>query len=295
MSKYHHEEEVIGKRIDKNKDTYRDIKNVDLDKLNLSNNVSVIKTDNRDLNIGEIKDILNKKYDEPKTKVFLDEPEIEETNLEITKEFKLKDAIDKAYSEKEDDYEKNRYKKLRNTEYEILKSIHVTEDEQPSVISNKEEGEILTSLLKTIDENALRRRKESDELLSDLMSDSDTNVLEPIKPDTKELDVTPVKPSLVEELERTKQLSRKDIDEGLEREEMTTDVVEKPVVEQSTTNTFYTGNLAIEDADLEDFKDLENEMNSNGILVKILIILLVLVVLVVAVYLLNKYLNLGLF
>ena len=151
---------------------------------------------------------------------------------------------------------------------------------------------MITSLLKTIDENALKRNPKSEELLGELISDSDTDVLEPIRPDTQDLDITPPKPTLVEELEKTKQLSKKDIQEELQKEEE-----KKPEIElQATnTNTFYTGNLAIEDADLEDFKDLEDEMKSNSVLVKVLIILLILVVLVVGVYLLNKYLNLGLF
>lgn len=292
MSKYHSDDEVIGKRVDKNKNNYQDILDVDVDKINLSNNVSVISTPNGQLDIEELQGILKKKYVAPR-KSFQEYDEQEPTDLEITKEYKLKDAIDKAYSEKDDDYEKNRYKKLRDTEYEILKSLNV--DDNTSQAKNNspssEEGEMITSLLKTIDENALKRSAKSDELLSDLMSDG-TDVLEPIKPDTDELEITPPKPMLAEELERTKQLSKKEIMEELEKEEKTNQV---NTLEETVTNTFYTGNLAIDDADMEDFKDIENEINSNGVLVKILIILLVLVVLVVAVYLLNKYLNLGLF
>ena len=291
MSKYHSDDEVMEKRVNKNRDNYKDIGNIDVDNLNLSNNVSVIKTTGEDLNISEIQDILKRKYVNKSEVSKPSNEEIDTTDIEVTKEYKLKDAIDKAYTQKEDDYEKNRYKKLRNAEYEILKSINVTDNETTPSSLDVSEGEMITSLLKTIDENALKKSAKSDELLSDLISDSNTDVLEPIKPDTQDLDITPPKPTLVEELEKTKQLSKKDIQEELKKEEI------KPEIElQATnTNTFYTGNLAIEEADLEDFKDLEDEMKSNNILVKILIILLVLVVLVVIVYLLNKYLNLGLF
>ena len=290
MSKYHSDDEVLGKRVDKNRDNYKDISTIDVDNLNLSNNVSIIETSGEEVNINEIQNIIKKKYVSRQDEPIEPFEEIESSDLEVTKEYKLKDAIEKAHSEKDDDYEKNRYKKLRDAEYEILKSINVEGSNSSSLDAS--EGEMITSLLKTIDENALKRNPKSEELLGELISDSDTDVLEPIRPDTQDLDITPPKPTLVEELEKTKQLSKKDIQEELQKEEE-----KKPEIElQATnTNTFYTGNLAIEDADLEDFKDLEDEMKSNSVLVKVLIILLILVVLVVGVYLLNKYLNLGLF
>lgn len=292
MSKYHSDDEIIGKRVDKNKERYKESRDVDLDNLNLANNVSIITTENENPDIEEIQGLLKKKYVAPRDKHPIDFIELDNVDLEVTKEYKLKDAIDKAFSEKDDDYEKNRYKKLRNTEYEILKSINVEKSESESTSTGgSNEGEIITSLLKIIDEKTPNNKK--DELLSDLISDG-TDVLEPIKQDTDELSITPPKPTLVEELERTKQLSKKQIIDELEKVNKEEKTQEK-FTDTTSTNTFYTGNLAIEDADLEDFKDLENEMKSNGILVKLLIILLVLAVLVVAVYMLNKYLNLGLF
>ena len=62
MSKYHSDDEVMEKRVNKNRDNYKDIGNIDVDNLNLSNNVSVIKTTGEDLNISEIQDILKRKY-----------------------------------------------------------------------------------------------------------------------------------------------------------------------------------------------------------------------------------------
>ena len=293
MSKYHNDEDgVMEKRVNRNKEKYKDIDDLDLDNLNLTNNVSIIKTDSEELDIGEIRSLLKKKYVKPNDTHDETYGEVEPIELEITKEYKLKDAIDKAYSEKVDDYEKDRYKKIRDTEYEILKSINISNNTEGTTSeSNSDEGELITSLLKTIDENALRSSKQSDELLGDLFSDSNTDVLEPIIPDS-ELENTPAKPTLVEELEKTKQLSRKDIVEELEKE---TPKEETGKLASTSTNTFYTGSLAIEETDLEDFKDIEDEIKANSILVKVLIILLVFIVLVVAVYLLNKYLNLGLF
>lgn len=59
--------------------------------------------------------------------------------------------------------------------------------------------------------------------------------------------------------------------------------------------TFYTGKLAIKENDYDDFKEIQDDINSNSIVIKILIFIFIIVILVIAVFALNKYLNLGLF
>ncbi len=59
--------------------------------------------------------------------------------------------------------------------------------------------------------------------------------------------------------------------------------------------TFYTGKLAIKENDYDDFKEIQDDINSNSIVIKILIFIFIMVILGIAVFALNKYLNLGLF
>ncbi len=66
-----------------------------------------------------------------------------------------------------------------------------------------------------------------------------------------------------------------------------------PVEQQE--NTFYTGNLVVTDKDYEDFKEIQNDIKSNSILIKVLIIIFIISLIALAVFLLNKYLDLGLF
>ena len=145
-----------------------------------------------------------------------------------------------------------------------------------------------------------------DNLLDDLLGDDNTEVLEPVEMSeiTDEITVPDRKPTLVEELEKTKQLSRSEIMEKLdETEELKETLTQKdeykenkePVETTKYENTFYTGTLEIKESDLDDFKDLEKELKSGNIFIKILIIVIVLIVIAAGVYLLNKYLNLGLF
>ena len=59
--------------------------------------------------------------------------------------------------------------------------------------------------------------------------------------------------------------------------------------------TFYTGKLAIKEKDYDDFKEIQDDINSNSIAIKILIFIFVIIILGILVFVLNKYLNLGLF
>lgn len=294
MEKYHNGELARESRVDRNQKSYAEVSEEDIDSLNLSNNVSVLEADTTNVDVEKLRAILDKKYRKDKRSVF-DDYYGDEPNepLEDTKEYDLNKALNVAHSEKDNDYEKNRYKKLRNEEFEILKNLKIersyeeTEPTKKSIDGDDEAS--LVGLIETIKENELKRTEIKNELLRDLMGNENTEVLEPIKSELDDTDTTLEKPTILEELEKTKQLSKKDIDSAM---------AEAMEVEHETVpieNTFYTGKLSIDENDLEDFKDLQKEIKSNGILIRILIIMVVLVVLAVTIYILNKYLNLGLF
>jgi hypothetical protein len=66
-------------------------------------------------------------------------------------------------------------------------------------------------------------------------------------------------------------------------------------IDNSNDNTFYTGELEVKKQDYDDFKDIQKDIKSNSILIKILIFILIIVTIAVIVIVANKYLNLGLF
>ncbi len=326
MDKYENDtasEQVKTSRTARNKSIYSKVSDEDIDKLDVNNNISVIKTDAEDLDIDTIKSILNQQYEAENRRsnrstdikeddddsLEADEPKDEK---EITKEYDLKKVLETAHKNKTPDYDRERFLKLRETQFDILNSLNIdrTDEPEPEETLSPEEANLMT-LIKTVNFNAeqnkaLKKAEHEDDLLSDLLGDEKTEVLEPVEID---MSVEPdKKPSLVEELEKTKQLSKKELDKGIEQynelvdskkkdetknEEYETDTVELTPTEQMS-NSFYTGKFHIDDKDMDDFADLENEMK-GGIVVKILILILVLITLAVAVFLLNKYLNLGLF
>lgn len=298
MDKYKNEG-MTPKRVDKNREMYSELNEGDIESLSLTSNISIIDADTTNLNIEELKSILDKKYAKkklPDLESLTDESE----DLEITKEYDLNKVLDKARNELGSDYEANRHRKRHESEYEILNSLNLKRKSEPEKIESiSPEEATLINLIKTVNENELKRNELANtdlDLLGDLKGENDTEVLEPIVLDDED---TLNKPTIIEELEKTKKLSKTDILAGLDEPvKIEPSVKETPIEKSETedlTNTFYTGKLSIKSSDLNDFSDLQDEINRGSALVKILILLGILVVLALIVVILNKYLNLGLF
>lgn len=314
MDKYYKEkEDKTESRTSRHQGIYTKVDDDDYEKLNLSSNVSVIKM-NSNLDIDSIKELIEEKYEKRTdrkidTENLEDDVPYEEDDFEEdTKEYDLKKVIETAHKNKTPNYDRERFEHLRETQYDILNSLNIDRLSEPIEEETlSEEEATLINLIKTVNENAERNQaNKSDDLLDDLMGGDHTEVLEPVTIE----EAPDKKPTILEELEKTKQLSRKEIDTELEKltenvsepfddEDESDDETSENRITLSKTeelsNSFYTGNYQIKDKDMDDFMDLEKEMSGGGLVVKILIIIIVLITIAIAVYLLNKYLNLGLF
>lgn len=67
------------------------------------------------------------------------------------------------------------------------------------------------------------------------------------------------------------------------------------IPEKKLEDEFYTGKLAVTEDDFDDFKDMQNDIKSNSIFIKILIFLVIIILLAVCIYVSNRIFNLGLF
>lgn len=282
MKKYHSNGNEES-RVNRNKDLYSKEFDENIDDVNITSNISVINSE-------KLSEILG---DDKKNAFECDFDDIENDleELENTKEYDLKKVIDEARREKLNDYDEVRFKKIRESEYEILNSLNLGQKNNNSEL--KDDEETIVDLMKTVsmNENSQKKTNASDDLMSDLIADENTEVIDAMKEDT---DFTMPKPTLVEELEKTKQLSKTDIQSSIDeiKDEISD---EEEVSEKVLENSFYTGNLTIKDNDLDDFKDLQKELKSGNLFVKLLVLIIVIIVLLVVVFLINKYLDLGLF
>ena len=251
MDKYEFTEPELAKRTEKNADLYQKEVFDDYQKINLNSNVSILKTDGRKIDVEQIREMLDKKYRDnlPQRKsinIEMEEAEIPSLKMD-TKEYDINQILADAKKDEVLDYGKERLKKVRDTNYNILNELSLNEQ-------GEQDDEDLTAEITT---NTTQKTKEQE--LLDLIS-------------------------------TITQLETKETETELPS---TTDLLDLKGEDEATQeNTFYTGDLSLT---YDDFDNLQDEIKSNNIIIKILVSIFILVIIAVIVFFLNKYLNWGLF
>lgn len=194
MEKYYETDSTLPKRTDKNAELYKEINNNEIDKFKLNSNVSVLDNNNTSIDIEELKEILDKKYTNPpqRRSIFIEtEEETSGGDEETTKEYDINAILEKAREEKEEDYEDNRFKKISETQMDLLHSLTVEELEEPQGHLKTPEEEELMTLINTISAKELAGNTKLNplDILSDLKGGENTEVLEPMG-ETKRIDTS---------------------------------------------------------------------------------------------------------
>lgn len=249
-------------RVAKNTDLYKQINDSELDNFNVHSNATIIGNQDREINLEQIKKILDKRYNNaPQRKSIRIEPQEEVTRLdnEDTKEYDLTKVLEKAKDEKVETYEENRAKKLRNTQFNILNNLNIDDEKKEENEEKKyNPEENLMNLINTITINEAKKREDKKDdvdpldILTDLKGDDDTQVYESVK--TSVTSITEIKEK---EDNNNKETKKEELDNSF----YSTDIFKKK---------------DFEDDDNEDF--LDNDKVSIGI--KILIALVIIVFLV---------------
>ncbi len=274
---YDEEKQIYQSRANRNSNLYKEISNSEINEFSIASNAKVIgENDSNYVNVDKLKEILEKNYhDIPKRREVKLVPDIEEQNIELeeTKEYDINAILERAREEKEIDYEKERLKKIRDTQYDILKNLNVEEEPKETKAADNKTKEELLELINTITENELQKTKlDPLDILTDLKGD-DSNTMVMGANETKE-----ILQNLVEEKNIEKSSNKK-------------------VEEQSTKmdDSFYTNSLSFTQSDFDDFNDLKEDVQSNKIVLHILIVVITIAIIIGIVVLLNSVLNLGLF
>ena len=265
-------------RVAKNDDLYRQINNSELDNFNVRSNATVIGNQEREIDVEQIKKILDKRYNSaPKRRSIRIEERPHENIIsdEPTKEYDLTKVLEKAKDEKVETYEENRAKKLRNTQYNILSNLNIDGEEKEEVKATPEEN--LMNLINTITINEAKKLEEKNsnsndidplDILSDLKGDDDTQVYE-----SMETEITKITEIKEKEKENNNQI---------------TEVKNKN--QEKLDNSFYTSNLFKKNDFEDDNKDFVDD-EKIGIGIKILIVLVVVTFLVGLFLFLKSYLK----
>lgn len=251
MTKYYDEPEITNSRYQKNEELYREISKSELNNFDVKSNATILGENKNEIDVEKIKKILDNKYNEiPKRRsIRLEDTTFVEEEKEITKEYDINVILEKAREQKSDNYEEERLKKLRDTQFDILKNLNL---EKKEIDEEDLEEDNLKTLINTIAFNEQNSKDDSSplDILSDLKGSDDTEVLSGLK----------------EEIEKS---------EDNEKLEKTSNITDTKMI-----NSFYTSSNALKQKDFEDIEDFSKSIESNNTFIKIVIAIIVIVFLV---------------
>ena len=289
INKYYDETPSFApRRTAKNNELYEEIKQSEIENFDIGSNAKVIGNNESQIDINKLKDILEKNYQEvPKRRSLkLDVLEEEETEIEKTKEYDINAILERAREEKEVDYQRERLKKVRDTQYDILKNLEVDAPERKGKAADEKTKEELLDLIQTIN-------------LNETQSKAIKNVSEELdkeeeKEEEEDLDPLDILNDLRGD-ENTVVAGAKEFDKALEEEKAKQEEEEiHEALDEDIDDSFYTSSMSFRKNDFADFDDIE-ESKASKILIRILIVVVFLAIIAGIVIFLNDFLNLGWF
>ena len=260
MSKYN-DDNAPTSRVSRNAELYKQINDSELESFNVRSNSTVIGDQNHEINIEKLKKILDTRYsaNAPKRKSIKLEKVEEEQVIDDapTKEYDLNVVLEQARDDKDESYEEARAKKLRDTQFDILKSLNIEENDDGKTREEAELEELINTIAlnetKNIAQNEIQEEIEEDggsyedplDLFSDLKGSDNTEVIEGLQ-------------EKIEEIENTEKVNLKNT--------------------KKIDNSFYTTTNLFKKKDFSD--DDETEDDKLSLWIKILITLIIIVFLV---------------
>ena len=291
MEKYNTSENKVSSRMQKNQSLYEEVRNTNLTNFDVNSNVSIIEEDASSIDVRKIRKFLDEKYNEeaPKRKSIevpeFDEPIIEEP-LQDTKEYDINAVLEKAKKGKTIDYSKERLKKIRDAQYEILNNLDLElkkVEEAKNTTVKKEEEDNLMNLINTITELKTKNKKNLSkeasgalDLLSDLKDDEEKENEEDVK-------IEPLDEESSNEEGIEESVIKEQKEEQREKEKAEEDHIEETL-----------NKLDIDVNKYDEFSDVDAK-DTGALILKIIIFLVVITLVIGAVYILDGILDLGLF
>ena len=289
MERYNEvDNETSETRINKNKNLYDTISSGEFSRVKTNSNFKVIDTGGNNIDMEKIKKYvasMNQKTVTKRENLFTDirENEITEKKFE-QRDYDINSVLEKARAGREVNYERDRYKKLHNTQYDILNQLKMYEKNE---YSEEEMDEFNT------DERTL-----IDLINTVTIHKDDMGLLDELKGDAEETEVVPAMKSeeIKEDLKREiiKEIEEKEKEKEIERTQELASLKEKEPV-SGIDKSFYTNSMSFSKEDFEGFEELEKTVKKNSVLVIISLIILVISILGTMVVIAIYVFNLGLF
>lgn len=288
MERYNSEGDTSSKsRVSKNNSLYETIKSSDLSRVRNNDNIKVIESNGKTIDIAKIRKYLeenNIREVETKRRVVVtEEPKAETREREEIKDYDINSVLENAKKSREIDYDRERYKKLRREEYDILSKLKIYEEEEQPIDEddfNTEEKTLIDLI------NTVTIHKGELNLLDDLIGKEGEETTLPIEEEKS-------RESFVKE--EVKPIEKELTEKRLEELNKTKELVNLKEKTMELDNSFYTSSMSFSKDDFEGFDELEKSVKKNGFLTAFLLVLLVIFIIATLVVIANYVFELGLF
>jgi len=274
MEKYYNQNEEFVGRTAKNENLYRK-----KDYSVYSSNETFIDTNN-EIDITKLKNIIQSREDYQRAKSYrnmlndkkfdYDDIEVEEDSYE-EKNYDINALLQKVKDEKDTLDEKDKMRKLRNTQYDILSNLDIKSKKTKPANDLEQQKEDLKDLINSI----TNKNSSVNGNISDAEEDNDPLGLLADLHATSALpiDVISNNPDIVP--------PQKDVKDEIK--------VETKNQDNDDETSFYSDSFTFSKKDFEGLSDLNENVKSNNILITILIVVLIIIILVIGVLVLDYF------
>lgn len=311
MEKYNDPTYSTMSRTKRNSSIYSNMDMEDI-KIKTGNNARVIADASKEIDMDKILKYINS-MEEKKERVNITLDDYKDNEIspikKETKDYDINSVLSRARDNRNKDYSNEKYKKLDNSEYNILKNIKVEENKNEEELNDIELNTNEKTIVKLIDDLSKTKKMDKSELFGELMGDNENTVVLGAKDLEEEVNdlsnkIDEAKRPL-EELTRDLMMENEKLKEMIsenKKEENDEPSIKQIKIEEEpeekrneVDKSFFTNSLTFSKKDFEETDDFLDEEEGSSFYTKFAIFMIIIVLIATLVIIANYVFDLNLF
>ena len=311
MEKYNDPTYSTMSRTKRNSSIYSNMDMEDI-KIKTGNNARVIADASKEIDMDKILKYINS-MEEKKERVNITLDDYKDNEIspikKEAKDYDINSVLSRARDNRNKDYSDEKYKKLDNSEYNILKNIKVEKEKNEEETNDIDLNTSEKTIVKLIDDLSKTKKMEKSELLGELMGDNENTVVLGAKDLEEEVNdlsnkIDEAKRPL-EELTRDLMMENEKLKEMIsenKKEENDEPSIKQIKIEEEpeekrneVDKSFFTNSLTFSKKDFEETDDLLDEEEGSSFYTKFAIFMIIIVLIATLVIIANYVFDLNLF
>lgn len=311
MEKYNDPTYSTMSRTKRNSNIYSNMDMEDI-KIKTGNNARVIADASKEIDMDKILKYINS-TEEKKERVNITLDDYKDNEIspikKETKDYDINSVLSRARDNRNKDYSNEKYKKLDNSEYNILKNIKVEENKNEEEVNDIELNTNEKTIVKLIDDLSKTKKMDKSELFGELMGDNENTVVLGAKDLEEEVNdlsnkIDEAKRPL-EELTRDLMMENEKLKEMIsenKKEENDEPSIKQIKIEEEpdekrneVDKSFFTNSLTFSKKDFEETDDFLDEEEGSSFYTKFAIFMIIIVLIATLVIIANYVFDLNLF